>query len=863
MSDPISGAEDPEEELVLEKERLRRATESLDALKQKGTSRMDSAHKENQRALHELRNRISSLHDERRTISQSEDTRARVEFLKEQLQEKTEAIKVKEAKILAYAKSVSQGTLSQESSALHEILATTIEDMDKGWRDLEASILEEKALMRATEFELNFMNTRVDELKKDAGLVNQRIQESAAQRTPQLTYDQIEDQLEKEKQLAEELLEEARMQRFGGEFIKSLIERGQETECCPTCTRSFESPIDLDALIKTLTKRMQRSLGEKLAEKERAAASQRSKCDNLATLIPLYKEKTVLDRRVEEEGKIRDDRAAALSKLAGSARAREIDVAFASSRAKEIDELKRLQQELGLLRKERERIEKDLEEERKKHGMSKFSRTISDIDEELIACHDQSDKLAKESEKLQEQREAHFAEISNGDKAVHDQKEKLRNLEYQVEDRKRVQTEVLELSSAAADLELKLKSLADQLAEVSEEEREAKKRVGDREDEFAKEEKLGREKLTSLRDLVSSFKKIKASIESYSTAEKDDELERLELRSDEVEKKIKELNTELKKLEGSDASDADKSLQFEQMMRNMNDNLRYRKIAKQVSEIESEIVKAWSDIEEIEEGRQVEEDHRKTLSVLSKLNSQRMSTEGKSLGFQHRLDALGEDIKRADLKGSHKAYNRIVIDVKTVELASADLEKYHRALDHALMTYHTMKMSEINKTVKELWQTTYQGNDIDYIEIASDADNADSVKLSSPAKRNYNYRVVMRRGDALLDMRGRCSAGQKVLACLIIRLALAESFAFDCGILALDEPTTNLDQRNIEKLSASLADIINNRRKQSNFQLILITHDEQFIELLGSREICDSYYLVYKDNDGFSRVKQQELISFA
>lgn len=42
-------------------------------------------------------------------------------------------------------------------------------------------------------------------------------------------------------------------------------------------------------------------------------------------------------------------------------------------------------------------------------------------------------------------------------------------------------------------------------------------------------------------------------------------------------------------------------------------------------------------------------------------------------------------------------------------------------------------------------------------------------------------------------MRGRCSAGQKVLACLIIRLALAETFCLNCGILALDEPTTNLD----------------------------------------------------------------------
>jgi DNA repair protein RAD50 len=57
-----------------------------------------------------------------------------------------------------------------------------------------------------------------------------------------------------------------------------------------------------------------------------------------------------------------------------------------------------------------------------------------------------------------------------------------------------------------------------------------------------------------------------------------------------------------------------------------------------------------------------------------------------------------------------------------------------------------------------------------------------------------NCRVVMYSGGgAELEMRGRCSAGQKVLACLIIRLALAETFCLNCGILALDEPTTNLD----------------------------------------------------------------------
>jgi hypothetical protein len=36
-------------------------------------------------------------------------------------------------------------------------------------------------------------------------------------------------------------------------------------------------------------------------------------------------------------------------------------------------------------------------------------------------------------------------------------------------------------------------------------------------------------------------------------------------------------------------------------------------------------------------------------------------------------------------------------------------------------------------------------------------------------------------------------ASRQVLACLIIRLALAETFCLNCGILALDEPTTNLD----------------------------------------------------------------------
>lgn len=51
----------------------------------------------------------------------------------------------------------------------------------------------------------------------------------------------------------------------------------------------------------------------------------------------------------------------------------------------------------------------------------------------------------------------------------------------------------------------------------------------------------------------------------------------------------------------------------------------------------------------------------------------------------------------------------------------------------ALLRFHSMKMEEINKIVKELWQQTYRGQDIDFIEIRSDAEGVGT--------RSYSYRV--------------------------------------------------------------------------------------------------------------------------
>lgn len=110
----------------------------------------------------------------------------------------------------------------------------------------------------------------------------------------------------------------------------------------------------------------------------------------------------------------------------------------------------------------------------------------------------------------------------------------------------------------------------------------------------------------------------------------------------------------------------------------------------------------------------------------------------------------------------------------------------------------------------------------------------------------------------MIDMRGRCSAGQKVLAALVIRLALAETFCLNCGILALDEPTTNLDTENKYGLAQAITDILQARSSQQNFQLVCITHDEEFVQMLSQTQMLEGsspeyYWRVTREDMGNNR----------
>lgn len=208
------------------------------------------------------------------------------------------------------------------------------------------------------------------------------------------------------------------------------------------------------------------------------------------------------------------------------------------------------------------------------------------------------------------------------------------------------------------------------------------------------------------------------------------------------------------------------------------------------------------------------------------------------------------EINEPKYRNSLENYRRADYQVEVSKQLIKELGESRISLEWSLMQFHAEKMERINKLIREYWRLIYRGNDIDYIQIQTD-----EVDLNANAdrRRNYNYRVMQSKNGSEIEMRGRCSAGQRVLASLIIRMALAETFSSNCGVLALDEPTTNLDRNNILSLCEALNRIVDERRMQSNFMLIIITHDDDFISTLGK---ITTYHRVFRNDECKSVIRK-------
>lgn len=531
------------------------------------------------------------------------------------------------------------------------------------------------------------------------------------------------------------------------------------------------------------------------------------------------------------------------------------DMAFreVDDKRQEIETLNKNVLKISQTHKDIQDAERQVERSQQSSGIT--TRSADEINEEQTTCAEQTRVAQAKLSKLTTTRQQLKDLTSQLEVERLELRHKITNAVQQLEQKKSLQEKIRQFKEEQGQLRETVQE-ADRALEIFEPEIASARAALD---EVRQQGRAKEQRVTDERDKIattaSELRMINSEINEYlerggpsNLASNQRAISSLESNIANLEAEMKDLTVQINKLNKAvDNSDAKK--------RNIADNLTYRKnkrerdaLMQEIEDLESR--NAQEDYDRLVREAQIFESNKAMQSAKREQLMGTIATKDEQLG------RLVEEYEQ-ELKGAKAKFKESHIKVETTKAAIEDLGRGTSALDHAIMQFHSMKMEEINRTIGELWQSTYQGTDIDTIQIRSDPETG--ATNGTRSKRNYNYRVTMYKGDREMDMRGRCSAGQKVLASIIIRLALAESFGVNCGVIALDEPTTNLDMDNIRSLAESLHNIIKARQSQGNLQLIVITHDEEFLKAMNCSDFCDTFYKVSRDERQNTVIRVQNI----
>eukprot|EP00092_Neocalanus_flemingeri_P030577 GFUD01033198.1.p1 GENE.GFUD01033198.1~~GFUD01033198.1.p1 ORF type:complete len:1313 (+),score=556.33 GFUD01033198.1:149-4087(+) len=670
-----------------------------------------------------------------------------------------------------------------------------------------------------------------------------------------------DDDLEEEISSTQESLELSRKElavKEAGKFTyREMIDRmkamGKDV-ACPTCNRAFHAKHEAQELATELEDII-KSIPNKVKNLESKVKKLSARLEQLQKIRPEVHELKSIRKEVEDSAsnleeldrdmkKMRED----LDEGEEDWNMTELNVSLYRQVGEDVQLADSLAREVAQLREKKEEIGLQVE-----GGGGRSLDVVRREDEEVgsklrIARKnlEQCQETVNKQSGLINELEARQNRLTNRKLEIDGQQQQRANM---VTKREELEGKVEKAGEEVKRCTRELEPIREQLEET-----ENKKRKLMRDGEKMVECIVERER--KLERFSGDIQRLDTVLSTYADGDKDEHLERLKKDKVDLEEKMSELKDEKRQTEERASKLKVEVSNQESRRRLFDDNLRLRDYKNKEGKYERTVRSQEKALDDMD-WRKVEKKKNDLSIQYNKLSAEKSAKGGQMAEVVRSVKDMERELAQPKLKDAAAKYKEMAIKHKLRTKVAEDLNKYYIALDFAIMKYHKEKMKVVNKIVRELWRNTYRGNDIDYIEIKTTEDS--EVSSGADKKKTYNYRVVMVKNDTEMDMRGRCSAGQKVLSSLIIRLALAETFSTNCGIIALDEPTTNLDRENIESLALALADIAIKRAAQKNFQLVVITHDEEFIEQLSRCDQIQHYQKVSRNARGLSEVRKMNV----
>ncbi|CEP23204.1 unnamed protein product [Cyberlindnera jadinii] len=737
---------------------------------------------------------------------------------------------------------------NKEPFAAHNIdISSPQESFNRKMQKLKMSHIEEDRNLKALHEEVhnlkNMIKYKNDSLNDIEGL----IASSEAHFKAELDdgeavdkYDEVVMNAEADYKLT---LENLKMGTTTLEFNKKALEVAESSSCCYLCSRKFKDNNLLGEFIEDLKRKTRDEFEAKLREQFEDAKQYLEAVRSVATDV----EKINTGKKSLAEIKAQLDSAnEKLHHLEDSYNQQKITTDQLGASISSMEALRNPVNEITRLKSDIETAEQELD--MKVKALGNYGTPLQSLDDLQKSHHELTSKirsLRREVAFMQEEKESKQREFSVLEGTIKDKRLVISNLERSLVERKNLVRSVQDLEKKMDYLSqsiVKSDNLLIQLKEEASIVQDELDSLRSKHREVINELNLEHEKSLGYYNKLEHLNKSAYEYVNHVQVE----LEAIRESVREVETNIADKELQLGNLTQLISNEELRLADTNSEERNLRENLEIRQLEEKLVYISGEIRELELQNAEAEREKYQQRSN-KLRQRYTDLTAELAGKKGEIRQINDQIEQLQRELN-TEFKDVEKNYRQEWTKLQTRTVVSADLDTYAKALDSAIMSFHSLKMKEINRIIDELWKSTYSGTDVDTIKIKSDPS-------TGKANRSYNYRVVMYKQDAELDMRGRCSAGQKVLACIIIRLALSECFGTNCGVIALDEPTTNLDSDNIESLAHSLGRIIEMRRSQKNFQLIVITHDEKFLHSMGAGKYADHFFQLKRDESQNSRIE--------
>lgn len=807
-------------------------------------------------AIQEIQGRISALRQERERLAFASDSSMKLRIKRQELAGKEEALaafltrwRPKLLMLLRTSELPSEGRLKDEADKALVARRSELVAKGKELTDAQAAQAAAQGALGSARSQLFQAEAQLSSLKSQ---VRQGMQQALEGVIEEGAFEVKVQEVKKDCESLGDRVANAR----GMLTVMQVQQRDiRDGDACPTCRRRFQSNEEKQQVLALITEDLEMlpsRLAFHIAELER----HRQQMEALQALQPQWLKMTDLAVEVPALRERMQSQEARLQELTD--RVAELQEEYAAM-DHEVQESSKVMTEAAW---QVDRLWRDVQDIRRQVGSAENSigsqavgsgRTVADVDQELEreeeerTSHERArDDAMRKQTRLKDDLLAISADVGNA-------KAECARVAENFLKRNEMEAKLKQLTQDNAELTQAVEALqAQQQPQAAQREALVREREATRQ-QATQSETEAETKLREVQQLQDQLQTKLRPVEEYVAKGRAQDLQRANDALAQLKRHMDDNQQLIQDLEKDKTSRQEQHSEMDSIRRDAMEVLEFRRSRAAAEQAARQLKEMKEQVAQLGDRAALSRQHEALTGERDGLRRRQDMLRGQVAAIRQALQSSTRELEAPQYQMIEAKFNEARIRLKTLEYANEDLDKYHKALEKALLMYHTGKMSDINKIIKELWQKTYRGQDIDYIQVKADAEGTGA--------RSYNYRVVMYSGGAELEMRGRCSAGQKVLACLIIRLALAETFCLNCGILALDEPTTNLDADNSESLADALKSIMMARRDQQNFQLIVITHDENFANKIGTRDNTDYMWRITKDEKQHTKVEAEAVAS--